>query len=502
MPQEPGFAWQGRVERPVFAASLARILVGDWRVPGGRWVQVGYLLADLSFVALNSLLIFYCRFVPDWPLALLRGEQPKIPEYSFAHDYWGFLFLYAAFVVLLCQRENLYRTSRTRIALDEALAVFRAVALATFLLIAFVYLSNTKTISRLVVGSSGVLNILTLSAWRFWKRKIVERRACQGLGVRNVLIVGTGTVGQDLARYLEDNRHLGFVVKGFLDGNHSADPLVLGKVEDFAQVARAQFIDEVFITTPSEKELVRKVAVEARRNRVNVKVVPELYDGFGWLAQIEHLGGFPIMALHREPIPVLGLFAKRLLDVFISAAGLLVLAPILAAIALAIKLDSPGPILYRSLRVGRKGRKFVCFKFRTMVANADKLKDALRHLNERQGPFFKIANDPRVTRVGRLLRKYSLDELPQLWNVFSGEMSLVGPRPHPSDDYAGYSLEHLRRLDVTPGISGLWQVAARQDPSFQKNMLLDLEYIENWSLWFDVKILFMTLPAVLRGMGE
>ena len=502
MPEEPDFVWQGRVQRPAYAALLSRMLVGDWRIPGGRWVQFGYLLADILFVVLNSIAVFYFRFVPGWLPALIRGELPKIPEYSFARDYLGFLLIYAAFVVLLCQSQDLYRTSRTRTALDESLAVLRAVALATFLLIAFIYLSNTKTISRLVVGTSGVLNIFTLAAWRLWKRKIVERRVCQGLGVRNVLIVGAGKMGQDLARYLDENKHLGFVVKGFLDGNHSGDRFVLGRVEDLAQVARAQFIDEVFITIPSEKELVRRVAVEARRNRLSVKVVPELYDGLAWRAPIEHLGEFPVMALHREPIPALGLFAKRLLDVFLSTAGLLLLGPVLAAIALATRLDSPGPILYRSLRIGRKGRKFICYKFRTMVSNADALKDGLRHLNERQGPFFKIANDPRVTRVGRFLRKYSMDELPQLWNVLQGEMSLVGPRPHPSDDYAGYTLDHLRRLDVMPGISGLWQVTARQDPSFQKNMLLDLEYIENWSLWFDLKILLMTLPVVLRGMGE
>ena len=137
-----------------------------------------------------------------------------------------------------------------------------------------------------------------------------------------------------------------------------------------------------------------------------------------------------------------------------------------------------------------------------MVANADALKDELRHLNERQGPFFKIGNDPRLTRVGRFLRKYSLDELPQLWNVLKGEMSLVGPRPHPVDDYEQYTLEHLRRLDVTPGITGLWQVSARHDPSFEKNMALDLEYIESWGPWLDLKILLRTVPAVFKGSGS
>ncbi|HXH49782.1 MAG TPA: sugar transferase, partial [Terriglobia bacterium] len=133
---------------------------------------------------------------------------------------------------------------------------------------------------------------------------------------------------------------------------------------------------------------------------------------------------------------------------------------------------------------------------------ADNHKDQLRRLNERSGPFFKMSNDPRITRVGKLLRKFSLDELPQVWNVLKGDMSLVGPRPHPTDDFGHYQLEHLRRLDVTPGITGLWQVTARRDPSFEKNLCLDIEYIENWSLWLDVKLLLRTIPAVVKGTGQ
>ena len=170
-------------------------------------------------------------------------------------------------------------------------------------------------------------------------------------------------------------------------------------------------------------------------------------------------------------------------------------------IALVIKLDSSGSVFYRAPRVGRKGRDFICHKFRTMVMDADKWKEHLRGCNEREGPFFKIKNDPRITRVGRFLRRYSLDELPQLWNVLRGEMSLVGPRPHPLDDFERYRLEHLRRLDVTPGITGLWQVTARRDPSFQRNMALDLQYIEHWNLWMDLRILCKTISVVLQGSG-
>jgi len=187
--------------------------------------------------------------------------------------------------------------------------------------------------------------------------------------------------------------------------------------------------------------------------------------------------------------------------VSLSAVGLVVVSPLLAAIAGIIRLDSSGSVLYRAARVGRKGQQFICYKFRTMVRDADSLKNELRSRNERAGAFFKISKDPRITRVGSFLRRYSLDELPQLWNVLLGDMSLVGPRPHPVDDVNRYGVQHLRRLDFIPGMTGLWQVTARQDPSFERNVALDLEYITRWSLWLDFQILCKTISAVFQGSG-
>ncbi len=198
----------------------------------------------------------------------------------------------------------------------------------------------------------------------------------------------------------------------------------------------------------------------------------------------------------------LGLFLKRIMDVVLSTIVLVLLCPLMLVIAIAIKLESPGRVIYRSLRVGKSGRNFVCYKFRTMVAGSDRLKENLRRLNQRRGPFFKIADDPRVTRFGRFLRKYSLDELPQLWNVLKGNMSLVGPRPHPVEDCARYTSEHRRRLGVIPGVTGLWQVMARANPSFEICMMLDLAYIEKWSFLLDCRILLKTIPAVLAGEGQ
>lgn len=197
-----------------------------------------------------------------------------------------------------------------------------------------------------------------------------------------------------------------------------------------------------------------------------------------------------------------GLILKRAMDVILSTIALVLLWPAMLIIAIAIKLESQGRAIYPSLRVGENGRRFACYKFRTMVSGADGLKDNLRRLNQRRGPFFKIADDPRVTPFGRFLRKYSLDELPQFWNVLKGDMSLVGPRPHPVEDCAQYTSEHCRRLRVKPGVTGLWQVLARANPSFEICMILDIAYIEKWSLFLDFSILIRTIPAVLAGEGQ
>jgi exopolysaccharide biosynthesis polyprenyl glycosylphosphotransferase len=209
----------------------------------------------------------------------------------------------------------------------------------------------------------------------------------------------------------------------------------------------------------------------------------------------------PVVTLHREALPSAALFLKRLLDATGAAIGLVLVSPLMAVVALLIRLDSPGPVVYSAERTGAKGRRFRCFKFRSMVSNAEQLKEELRDRNQREGPIFKVDNDPRITRIGRFIRRYSLDELPQLWNVLRGEMSLVGPRPHPIDEVNHYELHHYRRLDVKPGITGLWQVTARDCRSFELNMHLDLTYIENWSLLLDLRILASTIRVLFVPEG-
>jgi exopolysaccharide biosynthesis polyprenyl glycosylphosphotransferase len=464
--------------------------------------QTCYVAIDVTLVCLGAIFIYGMRFGFTNYLGVRVSPVRELIHHAYTHAYPAFLLLYVTLIVMACMSQHLYYTSRELSAVQESLTVAKAIGLATTLLVLFIFISGNKEISRFVVASCGAINIASLAGWRYAKRQYILRRARRGEGVSRVLVIGAGKLGQTFANWLESNRHFGYAVCGFLDPHPNGDARVLGSIQDLKKVALEQFVDQLFVTLPADQEVVKEIWFEARRLRLNLNVVPDIYDGLGWRAPIRSIAGFPVIELHTKAIPALGLIVKRAMDLVLASLGLVLAAPALALAAVWIRLDSPGPVTYSAQRIGRKGRKFRCHKLRTMVDGADIHKEKLRETNERNGPFFKMENDPRITGAGRWLRRFSIDELPQLVNVLRGDMSLVGPRPHPIDDYERYSLDHLRRLDVRPGVSGLWQVMARRDPSFETSMALDLEYIENWSLWMDLKILWRTVPAVLRADGR
>jgi len=486
-------SWTDEHARSVFHAR-------KWRAQGGLARQSVYAIIDMALVCGNALMIFGIRFGFTNMLTAVVAPRQVIGHIS-VQAYPSFLILYCSLIFLGCVSQGLYRTPRELTTLAESIRVAKAVGIATALLVLFIFTSGNKEISRIVVVLTGAANIVTLSGWRYAKRRLVLHRAETGQGQSRALIVGAGKMGQAFASWLQHNRHLGYDFCGFLDPHPNGDKRVLGAVTEFRSVALAQFVDEVFVTLPADGPMIKQLFLEARDLRLDLHVLPDLYDGLAWRAPLHMIGGFPILELHREPIPTTGLAVKRVIDIVASLIGLVLVSPLLLAAAIWILLDSKGQAIYRGPRVGKKGKRFLCYKLRTMVVSADEEKKRLRKENEREGPFFKIEDDPRVTSCGRWLRKFSIDELPQLVNVLRGEMSLVGPRPHPVDDYEHYTLEHLRRLDVKPGMTGLWQVTARKDPSFETNMKLDLEYIENWSLGLDLKILWRTLPAVINAEG-
>ena len=447
-------------------------------------------LADLLCIGASALVTLY------W-FSLSPQSFHHVP----ARECGAQLLLYSALVVLSCRGLHLYIRPRRAGTFVDLATVTYAVILATGIALIYIYLAD-GVVPVAVALSAGALDLATLIGWRAVRAKLSERRVARGRGLRNALIIGAGRVGRSLAHHMEANPDLGYTVMGFLDEDVKDDQRVLGTVNDLRKLVRTKFVDEILISIPSERELVRRVVVEAEEYNVRVRVVPELFDGLGLQAPIDFVGRFPVMELYRQPIPEAGLIAKRAIDIVASSIGLVVAAPLMGLLAILIKFDSKGPVFYKSRRVGKRGRKFICYKFRSMVADADNRKAELRKNSYRQGPTFKIDNDPRITAFGRFLRKFSLDELPQLWNVLRGDMSLVGPRPHPLDDFELYDPEHMVRLHVKPGLTGLWQVMARRDPSFEKNMQMDLEYIENWTLMLDFKILLLTIPTVMRGHGQ
>jgi exopolysaccharide biosynthesis polyprenyl glycosylphosphotransferase len=417
----------------------------------------------------------------------------------------GYMALFAACLIFFTRSYGLYGPIQNRSGLNEQRMTLQATLVAGLILCGTLYLARAEHLSRIAIILSVLLTGAILCARRALWRSMVYTRFREGMDTRNVLIVGAGRVAHALRNHLESMQHLGFRFRGFVSLTEpeaeSGDADIIGDVSNCLALARALFVDEIFFSVPADKKMVIKLVQEARAMGIDVRVVPDLYDGLAWNAPVEYVGQFPTIPLHRRDFPASAFMMKRILDVTLSSVALLILSPLLVALAVAIKFDSKGPIFYQARRVGRKGRNFDCMKFRTMVVNADELKAKLAHLNERDGIMFKMSNDPRITGVGRFLRKYSLDEIPQFFNVLRGDMSLVGPRPPIASEVERYDLSHLRRLDVLPGITGLWQVEARQDPSFDSYISLDTAYVDNWNLWLDLKILVKTVSVVIGGTG-
>jgi exopolysaccharide biosynthesis polyprenyl glycosylphosphotransferase len=322
-------------------------------------------------------------------------------------------------------------------------------------------------------------------------------------------IVGSGVVASLVARKIAAHPEYGVEVVGFIDVPHPGDQgddggiAHLGDFDRFEQICAEHGIERVVIafSSLSHEALLDAIRISKRLN-MKITVVPRLFEVIGHAVEIDQLEGMTLMGLRGFSRTRSSLMLKRAIDVVGAGVGLVLLSPLMLVIAVAIKLSSRGPVLFRQYRIGRGNKPFQMLKFRTMVDGADELKESLLHLNEAEGPMFKIADDPRITRVGKFLRRTSLDELPQLWNVLRGEMSLVGPRPLiPSEDdhVIGW---HRARLELTPGLTGPWQVLGRTAIPFQEMVKLDYLYVSDWSLWNDVKLLIQTAPVVIRQRGQ
>jgi len=399
-------------------------------------------------------------------------------------------------------------TSRRTVALSrEVWQVVEVVALGTLMLAASGWLLRLDFVSRPFLALFGVLALALLVAEKIALRLVARRVRSRGLNYRTMLIVGINPRAEEVAQIVLLHPHWGLRLLGFVapDGDRPetfAGLPVLGGGDDLPRILQDEVVDEVvFVLSRRQLDDFEESVLLCSELGIRARVAL-FFPHMKARVVLDDLEGIPLLTFTNAPAAPFPAFVKRLVDLVVSVVGLVVLSPLLLLIAVAIALSSRGPVLYRQTRCGLNGRRFTLYKFRTMVADADRHLDEVAHLNEVHGPAFKARRDPRVTRVGRILRRFSLDELPQLANVLVGHMSLVGPRPPLPEEVERYERWQRRRLSMKPGITGLWQVSGRAAlDDFNHWIALDLAYIDQWSLWLDLKILAKTVPAVLSARG-
>ena len=455
--------------------------------------------------------------------------------------YAGVLFFLVPVRLAMLVYQRAYRLQGAFSYVNEFIKIFKAVAVGSLLIIAFTFLFRGGfefrefSYARGVFALDFILALIAFSTFHFALRYVQTIIRANDINLIPTLIVGTNREAEQTIQELKKRTDLGYRVVGVIqtelritngalqdagdeqiqNPKPEIQNLIVGTLDDLPDVIRTLEIQEVIITddsVPSEK-LFEAMMQIGRKRRVEFRLAPSLFNFLPQKTSVEQIGVLPMVRLFREPLSDAERFIKRLFDILISGVLLLVVSPLWFLISIFIKIDSRGAVLFKQERVGMDGRKFLCYKFRTMKSDSDENlhREAYRKNieglteanagNAEKPVFGKVKNDPRVTRLGKFLRRTSLDELPQFLNVLRGEMSVVGARPPIPYEVEEYDLRHRKRLDMKPGITGLWQVSGRNRLTFEEMVQIDLFYIENWSLWLDLKIILLTLPAVLRGDG-
>lgn len=466
------------------------------------WLTVKVLLDVL--LALAS---FYLAF------AYRQGFNPLRPALLLGSDQFApylHIFLLAPAIRMACSfMSGLYRPKRGWKKLDAVIAVFKAVALGSLVIVVFIfsyrgiYEFREFSYSRLVILYDFFFNFALVVVSRVaigyadgWLRK-------RGVGLKKVLFAGYNSEVAKIAAEMAGNHAMGYRPVGYV-GKPAEDAVIprLGGRDDTAGVLQEKGVDELYVLDSAfDEQTMVSLSEWCEKLDVDMKIIPSMYMILTSGTGIEEVAAMPVISMKRGGIRGWDRVLKDMEDYVLSALGLIVLSPLFAAVAALIKLDSKGSVFYRQERVGKNGKRFMIYKFRSMVTDAEKLQEVLLDKNEAEGPIFKMKHDPRITRVGAFIRKTSIDELPQLINVALGQMSLVGPRPPIPSEVGEYEEWQKERLTVTPGITGLWQISGRSDLTFEEMVKWDIYYIRNWSLWLDLKILLKTVPVVLFRKG-
>jgi exopolysaccharide biosynthesis polyprenyl glycosylphosphotransferase len=395
--------------------------------------------------------------------------------------------------------------------LDELKMLLKVIILGGIGIGTVAFILKFNDLSRSFILIFLALNILTLMLARLSVRLLSHYVRRKGYNVKRVLIVGTNAYGANILKIIKENDMWGLRVSGFIatdglrPGGHFKSYYVIGGLDDLEGIVSAAVVDEVIFAMPMPKmkfDEMEDTLLMLEDHGIRTRLLCDFFPNVTANVYMENMGTMPLITYSTTPNDSLSLAFKRGLDLLGSVMLFILLLPVMLVTAIAIKLSSKGPVFFSQKRAGRNGRTFTLYKFRSMVDGAELKKDELLKLNELDGPIFKIKNDPRTTGLGRFLRRSSIDELPQLWNVLIGDMSIVGPRPHPVEEVANYKRWQKRRLSMRPGLTCLWQVRGRSKiADFDECVRLDLQYIDRWSLGLDLKIFLRTIPTVILGRG-
>ena len=466
-----------------------------------RW-RLALAASDAVLILVGFALAYWLRYDTD---LIQSVDEANFVEFS---AYYGAAALLLVSLLAAYKIEGLYDQRRGASWLDSVYTIFSGTVVGIAALIIWFFSLRPLAVSRLMLVYAAVIIIVLLSLSRLVESSLRYALHRRGIATDRLLIVGAGELGRAIMRNVVAQPELGYQIMGFVDDAPNVAGTSIGRFEWLGPVAKVGHIlhdaqiDDVIVTLPwYSRDLIMHVLQTCEAQGVRARIVPDMFQLRLNQVHLDSINGIPLIGVRETNIRGWNRAVKRALDVGLAALALVVASPLMALVALAIKLDSPGPILLRQTRVGLNGKLFTVYKFRSMRVGADKELSRLQAQNEAQGPIFKMRHDPRRTRVGRFIRKTSLDELPQFLNVLKGDMSLVGPRPPIPTEVEKYDDWHRRRLEVSPGITGLWQVSGRSQLTFDEMVMLDLYYAENWSLALDLKILLRTIPTVLLGTG-